>query len=100
MPRFRFAVHEPLGGEKVARVAALDEVAGDREGPAGEPDERHASVEPGDDRAYRFGDEAELTGHVEAAQPIDVGRARHRVAQTRTVAAGELQTDAEGLDDQ
>ena len=64
-PRGRVGVHEAARGEVVARGAALDEVGGQRERCAREPDER---------RALELRDGA-LDPHEDGAQPVVVERA-------------------------
>jgi hypothetical protein len=86
------AVHQRLRALVGAARAALDQVARQREGRAGEPDERHRELlaqEP--DRFERLG---HVGRRLERPQPVEVGRCAHGRADHRAAPRLDAHVDA------
>ena len=77
VPHGGLPVHELLRREEVAAAAALHEVAGDRERPAAEADERLVRGQLGADQANRL---QRRLGRRDRAQAVDVGGSAERRA--------------------
>ena len=75
VPQRRVPVHQRLGAVEALRRAAVDQVAGQGERAAGEPDQRRAA-ELGDQRPDRL-------GHERRHRPARSGRSRARSASPR-----------------
>ena len=94
----RLVEHELLHLGVLARMAALDHVAGERERGAGEADEWHPA-------AQLAGHEAQGVEHVGSVGPgiadahaVEVGRAAHGALDHRAVAGVEVEADAHALE--
>ncbi len=95
-PQLRVAVHEGLGAALVLARPALDQVAGQGEGGAGEADERRRA-ELGDQAAHALGDVGDVLGR-ERGQPVEVGRGADRLGDDRPDAGDDVEVDADGLE--
>jgi hypothetical protein len=84
-------VHELLRREEIAAAATLDEVAGDRERPAAEADERLVGGQLGADQANRV--ERRL-GRRDRVQAVDVCGNAERLLHHRPHALHELHVDS------
>ena len=81
-PRGGVVVHQRLRPDVVARRAALDQVARERERRAGEPDQRDRELLA--QEADRLGDVGLVHVGLERAEPRDAGRVPDRLVDDRT----------------
>ena len=98
VPQRGLAVHQRLHLGEGARRAALDEVAGHREGCAGEADER--DPRPGEllrHQAHRLGDVGRVGTGFERAEAAEVGLAAERLGDHRAAARLHLDAEADGV---
>ena len=100
MPGGGLAVHERLRARVVARRAALDEVAGERERRAREADDAGRAVELAPDEADRLERERTPRAGVERPQSGDVGRRSDRAVDDRADLGLDPQGDAHRLERQ
>src|SRR5262249_18999269 len=95
-PELRVPVHEGLGALVVAGRAALDQVAGQGERGASEPDER-GGAQLGGEEADGLGDIGDVVGG-QVAQPRQVGPAADRLVHDRSYARLDVEVDTDGLE--
>ena len=97
-PRIRRAEHQPLRLREVGALAALDEVAREREGPARKADERHLELllEQADRRQHV----RERLLRIDDAQPVDLVAGRDGLVDDRPLALRELERRAHRIERQ
>ena len=94
-----FCAHEAAGAEEVARAVALDGVAGEGEGGAGEADERDAALEAAEGLAHGLDGVAEGLAGGAGAQAVEIGGGLDRVVEHGAFAADEFQPEAHLVED-
>ena len=94
-PRRGLGVHQPLRAHEVARRAALDEVAGERERRAGEPDQRHRRRARGRARIASSSGATAASGS-NGRKRLDVGGGADRPLDDRPDALDDVERDARG----
>ena len=96
----RLGEHQPLDLGVGARVAALDHIAGQGEGGAGEADQRYAAGELAGRQAQRLEDEGHVAARVADVHALQIGGAAHRALDHRPVVSVEMKADAHALERQ
>src|SRR6266545_3243501 len=91
-------VHEGLGLRKRAARAALDRVARQSEGGAGESDERHVGRQRAARQPNRLQNVPELRVDVERGETFDIGGVADRTVDVRSLSRLEAQTETQRLE--
>ena len=94
MPHLWRAVHEALRLHEVTRRLPFDEVAGDRERPAAEADERPLGLELGPHEPHGLEDERHRLLGIRHVERLDVRRRPNRTLDHRPDVLHELDVDA------